>query len=299
MTDMNAAINQFVMYLATERGLSANYQILVRRNLENFSQWAKERLSCENSSDIKTEHLSAYLTKRKKDGIASSSIRQIIVCLKIFFRYLCSKELINEDVAEGLLSPKPQRLLPKTLNEKEITDLLESISTNDPLGMRDRAILELLYSSGLRLGEIISTVLENLHPEEGYIRVTGKGNKTRIVPIGTKATEEILKYLEHGRPKMVKPQTSNHIFISVRGTKLSPSRVWQIVRERSKKANLKEPIHPHQLRHSFATHLLSGGADLRIIQEMLGHSDISTTQVYTHVDEKRLKNIHKEFHPRG
>ena len=196
MTDMNAAINQFVIYLATERGLSANYQILVRRNLENFSQWAKERLSCETSSDIKTEHLSAYLTKRKKDGIASSSIRQIIVCLKIFFRYLCSKELINEDVAEGLLSPKPQRLLPKTLNEKEITDLLESISTNDPLGMRDRAILELLYSSGLRLGEIISTVLENLHPEEGYIRVTGKGNKTRIVPIGTKATEEISKYLE-------------------------------------------------------------------------------------------------------
>ena len=156
--------------------------------------------------------------------------------------------------------------------------------------MRDRAILELLYASGLRLGEIISTVLENLHLEEGYIRVTGKGNKTRIVPVGTKASEEISKYLEHSRPKMVKPKTSNHIFISIRGTKLSPSRVWQIVRERSKKANLKEPIHPHQLRHSFATHLLSGGADLRIIQEMLGHSDISTTQIYTHVDEKRLKN---------
>jgi len=287
------------MYLATERGLSANYQILVRRNLENFAQWAKDHIPFKTTSNITTEDLSAYLTKRKKDGIASSSIRQTIVCLKIFFRYLCSKELIAEDIAEGLLSPKPQRLLPKTLNEKDVNNLLESISTNDPLGMRDRSILELLYASGLRLGEIISTVLENLHLDEGYIRVTGKGNKTRIVPVGAKASEEISKYLKHGRPKMVKPKTSNHIFISVRGTKLSPSRVWQIVRERSKKANLKEPIHPHQLRHSFATHLLSGGADLRIIQEMLGHSDISTTQVYTHVDEKRLKNIHKKFHPRG
>jgi len=299
LTDINAAINQFVMYLATERGLSANYQILVRRNLENFAQWAKDHISFKTTSNITTEDLSAYLKKRKKDGIASSSIRQTIVCLKIFFRYLCSKELIAEDIAEGLLSPKPQRLLPKTLNEKDVNNLLESISTNDPLGMRDRSILELLYASGLRLGEIISTVLENLHLDEGYIRVTGKGNKTRIVPVGAKASDEISKYLKHGRPKMVKPKTSNHIFISVRGTKLSPSRVWQIVRERSKKANLKEPIHPHQLRHSFATHLLSGGADLRIIQEMLGHSDISTTQVYTHVDEKRLKNIHKEFHPRG
>ena len=163
LTDINAAINQFVMYLATERGLSVNYQILVRRNLENFSKWAKERYSCETSSDITTEHLSAYLVKRKKDGIASSSIRQIIVCLKIFFRYLCSKKLIPKDIAEGLLSPRPQRLLPKTLNEKDITELLESISTSDPLGMRDRAILELLYASGLRLGEIISTAVSYTH----------------------------------------------------------------------------------------------------------------------------------------
>ena len=150
-------------------------------------------------------------------------------------------------------------------------------------------MIELLYSSGLRLGEILEAVLENLYIEEGHIRVTGKGNKTRIVPIGKKAMEEISRYLEHGRKKLVNTKSTSHIFLSIRGKKLSPSRIWQIVRERSKRADLKTPIHPHQLRHSFATHLLSGGADLRIIQEMLGHADISTTQTYTHVDEKGLK----------
>ena len=165
--------------------------------------------------------------------------------------------------------------------------------------MRDRAMIELLYSSGLRLGEIIEALLENLYLDEGHIRVTGKGNKTRIIPIGKKAIEEISYYLDKGRKKLVNSKSSSHIFLSIRGTKLSPSRIWQIVRDRSKRANLKQPIHPHQLRHSFATHLLSGGADLRMIQEMLGHADISTTQAYTHVDEKGLRKIHKKYHPRG
>ena len=165
--------------------------------------------------------------------------------------------------------------------------------------MRDRALIELLYSSGLRLGEIMEALLENLYLEEGHIRVTGKGNKTRIVPIGKKALEEINNYLDKGRKKLVNSKSTSHIFLSIRGKKLSPSRIWQIVKERSKRADIKSPIHPHQLRHSFATHLLSGGADLRIIQELLGHADISTTQTYTHVDEKGLKKVHKKFHPRG
>jgi len=284
------------MFLATERGLSNNYQLLVRRNLEKFSNWLN---NIKQLDSITTDDLSEYLSKRKKEGLAASSIRQNVVSLKIFFRFLCNNKILSEDIAEGLFSPKPEQLLPKTINQKDVKQLLESIETSDPLGMRDRALIELLYSSGLRLGEIMEALLENLYLEEGHIRVTGKGNKTRIVPIGKKALEEINNYLDKGRKKLVNSKSTSHIFLSIRGKKLSPSRIWQIVKERSKRADIKSPIHPHQLRHSFATHLLSGGADLRIIQELLGHADISTTQIYTHVDEKGLKKVHKKFHPRG
>ena len=284
------------MFLATERGLSNNYQLLVRRNLEKFSNWLND---IKQLDSITTDDLSEYLSKRKKEGLAASSIRQNVVSLKIFFRFLCNNKILSEDIAEGLFSPKPEQLLPKTINQKDVKQLLESIETSDPLGMRDRALIELLYSSGLRLGEIMEALLENLYLEEGHIRVTGKGNKTRIVPIGKKALEEINNYLDKGRKKLVNSKSTSHIFLSIRGKKLSPSRIWQIVKERSKRADIKSPINPHQLRHSFATHLLSGGADLRIIQELLGHADISTTQTYTHVDEKGLKKVHKKFHPRG
>ena len=284
------------MFLATERGLSKNYQLLVRRNLEKFSNWLT---NVKQLDSITTDDLSEYLSKRKKEGLAASSIRQNVVSLKIFFRFLCNHKILSEDIAEELFSPKPEHLLPKTINQKDVIRLLESIETSDPLGMRDRALIELLYSSGLRLGEIMEALLENLYVEEGHIRVTGKGNKTRIVPIGKKALEAINNYLEKGRKKLVNSKSTSHIFLSIRGKKLSPSRIWQIVKERSKRANINSPIHPHQLRHSFATHLLSGGADLRIIQELLGHADISTTQAYTHVDEKGLKKVHKKFHPRG
>ena len=287
------------MFLATERGLSINYQLLVRRNLEKFANWTIKQKNILKLNDITTDKISKYLQMRKKDGLAPSSIRQHIVSIKIFFRFLSKKKIISEDVAEGLFAPRPEALLPKTINEKEVEKLLESITRNEPLDMRDRAMIELLYSSGLRLGEIIDALLENLYLDEGHIRVTGKGNKTRIIPIGKKAIEEISYYLDKGRKKLVNSKSSSHIFLSIRGTKLSPSRIWQIVRDRSKRANLKQPIHPHQLRHSFATHLLSGGADLRMIQEMLGHADISTTQAYTHVDEKGLRKIHKKYHPRG
>ena len=284
------------MFLATERGLSNNYQLLVRRNLEKFSNWLND---IKQLDSITTDDLSEYLSKRKKEGLAASSIRQNVVSLKIFFRFLCNNKILSEDIAEGLFSPKPEQLLPKTINQKDVKQLLESIETSDPLGMRDRALIELLYSSGLRLGEIMEALLENLYLEEGHIRVTGKGNKTRIVPIGKKALVEINNYLDKGRKKLVNSKSTSHIFLSIRGKKLSPSRIWQIVKERSKRADIKSPINPHQLRHSFATHLLSGGADLRIIQELLGHADISTTQTYTHVDEKGLKKVHKKFHPRG
>ena len=200
--DIKKYIEQFIMFLATERGLSTNYQLLVRRNLEKLSDWLIKQKQFIDLKDITTDELSRYLQTRKKDGLASSSIRQHIVSIKIFFRFLCKKKIISEDVAEGLFAPQPEALLPKTINQEEVGNLLESIATNDPLGMRDRAMIELLYSSGLRLGEIIEALLENLYLDEGHIRVTGKGNKTRIIPIGNKAIEEINYYLEKGRKRV-------------------------------------------------------------------------------------------------
>jgi integrase/recombinase XerD len=195
--------------------------------------------------------------------------------------------------------PRIERYLPETLNELQVQQLLESIDTTQPRGLRDRAIIELLYASGLRISELANARLENFNTDERILRVTGKGNKTRLVPVGRKACEALAAYVSAERPKLVKARTGSEIFLSTRGTKLTTVRLWQIVKERAKISGLEANIYPHLLRHSFATHLLGNGADLRIIQEMLGHSDISTTQVYTHVDQQGLKAVHRKFHPRA
>jgi len=285
------------MYLATERGLSAAYQLSVRQTLDALAAHLdRKRLPL---TDVGTDVLSAFLAERKSSGLAASSLRIATVHLKVFFRWIASRGKLPMDPAEPLLSPRPDQVLPETLHGSEVARLLESIDPAKPLGRRDRAMLELFYSSGLRLGELCSVKLENLDMDDNFIRVTGKGNKTRIVPIGGRAHEALRDYLQNERKELVTRRTSSEIFISVRGTKLSPDRVRQVVKERAALAGIDQNVYPHLLRHSFATHLLEGGADLRVIQELLGHADISTTQIYTHVDGARLKSIHKKFHPRG
>jgi integrase/recombinase XerD len=237
--------------------------------------------------------------ERKKSGLAASSLRITTVHLKVFFRWLASRGKLPMDPAEPLLSPRPDQTLPETLHGSAVKKLLDSIDPAQLLGRRDLAMLELFYASGLRLSELCSVRLEGLDLDEGFIRVTGKGNKTRIVPVGGRAREAVTDYLRNERPELVTKRTSSEIFISIRGTKLSPDRVRQIVKERAALAGIEQNVYPHLLRHSFATHLLEGGADLRVIQELLGHADIATTQIYTHVDGARLKAIHKKFHPRG
>ncbi|MCB1230574.1 MAG: site-specific tyrosine recombinase XerD [Verrucomicrobiae bacterium] len=296
---MTSAIDQFLLYLATERGLSDNYQLSTRRSLESFAEWAKAEYRVTEPGGISIEHLTEYLADRKKTGLAASSLRLEVIALKIFYRFLAGRGVVGKDVAEQLDSPRLERYLPETLNEPAIQQLLESIDTVQPLGRRDRAILELLYASGLRVSELTNARLEALHLEEGVIRVTGKGNKTRLVPVGGAARDAIRDYLDNERPKLVGKKTGSHLFLSKRGGKLTTQRIWQIVKERARMAGLDENVYPHLLRHSFATHLLSNGADLRVIQELLGHADIATTQIYTHVDQKRLKQVHRQFHPRG
>lgn len=297
---MQELIDGFILHLATERGLSVNYQLLVRRFLEAFASWFQMRHQSEQAVDVTTDHIAGFLAQRKKDGIAASSARIELIALKIFFRWLVARKHIATDPADAILPPRQEKRLPDSLNEDEVRRLIESVNGSAPLDRRDRAILELFYASGVRLSELADAKLENLSLEEGWIRVTGKGSKTRLSPVGTAARESLAAWLEFGRPALVKPKTQSHIFISKLGTRLTTVRIHQIIKERAAMCGLDPTrIHAHLLRHSFATHLLNNGADLRVIQEMLGHADISTTQIYTHVDQARLKEVHRRFHPRA
>lgn len=296
---MEQAIDSFIRFLAVERGLSDNYQLSTARSLSEFARWAKTKHQVDDPRQVTLAMLSDYLAERKRGGLAASSIKLIVVALTIFFRHLASKGEITRDPSEALSLPRIERYLPETLNELQVEQLIESIDTKAPFGLRDRAMVELLYASGLRISELAAARLENIDLDEGVIRVTGKGNKTRLVPVGRKAREALQSYLSNERPGLVKRRSGSEIFISARGTRLTSVRIWQIVKAHAKRSGLEKNVYPHLLRHSFATHLLGNGADLRIIQEMLGHADISTTQIYTHVDQQRLKAVHRQFHPRA
>lgn len=296
---MEQEIDLFIRFLATERGLSENYQLSTRRSLSEFGTWCAGAREVTTAEKVTRPMISDYLALQKKRGLAAASIKLVVVALKIFFRFLLGKGRINRDPTETLTLPRIERYLPETLNELQVQQLIESINTTQPRGLRDRAIIELLYASGLRISELANARLENFSAEQRILRVTGKGNKTRLVPVGRKACEALAAYVSAERPKLVKARSGSEIFLSARGTKLTTVRLWQIVKERARLSGLKVNIYPHLLRHSFATHLLGNGADLRIIQEMLGHADISTTQVYTHVDQQRLKAVHRKFHPRA
>ena len=318
---VRTAIEDFILHLATERGLSVNYQLSTRLSLEGFALWLERRKLVADMGQAALDELlqsggepppvetdpraltlddiGAYLAHKKRLGLSAASIKLVVVAIKIFFRWLHARKRIAHDVAENLPLPRTERYLPETMNELQTEQLLEGVPVNVPRGLRDRAMIELLYASGLRVSELVNARLEFFDMENRIIRVVGKGSKTRLVPVGQKACDAIRAYLEKERPGMVKKRTGNEIFLSARGTKLTTVRIWQIVKTAARLAGLDLNVYPHLLRHSFATHLLSNGADLRIIQELLGHADISTTQVYTHVDQQRLKAIHHRFHPRA
>ena len=295
---MESQIDSFLLYLATERGLSSAYQLSVRQTLDKLPSWSQKN-GYSQWRDLATDELSAFLSHLRNSGLEASSLRIAQVHLKVFFRFLVKRNHLEIDPAEPLSAPKTASRLPETLGAQAVEKLLNSINPDKRLGRRDLAIMELFYASGLRLSEICNARLETLDLDDHFLRVTGKGNKTRLVPVGGRALDALSKYLTNERPTLVSKKTSSHIFLSVRGGPLSTVRVRQIVKERAKAAGIDQNIYPHLLRHSFATHLLENGADLRVIQELLGHADISTTQIYTHVDQKRLKTVHKNFHPRG
>jgi len=314
---MRSEIDSFILYLATERGLSDSYQLSTRMSLEAFATWLERRKIGEaevarllaageplprvevSVGEVTIDHISDYLAHKKRLGLAAPTIKLVVVAIKIFCRWMAQRGRLAKDPAEVLTLPRLSRYLPETMNELQVDRLLDGVPTNVPRGLRDRAILELLYASGLRVSELVNAKLEFLDLDTRVIRVTGKGSKTRLVPVGTRACEAIKTYLDRERPELVKKKTGSEIFLSSRGTKLTTVRVWQIVKQCAKNAGLDLNVYPHLLRHSFATHLLSNGADLRIIQEILCHKDTATTQIYTHVDQGRLKAVHLKFHPRA
>lgn len=295
---MQESIESFLLYLATERGLSDNYQISTRASLERFTAWASKR-DISRVQEVTPPLLSDFLISEKARGLSATSIKLEAVALRIFFRFLTSRGRIPSDPAEKLPLPRLPQTLPQPLSQPDMAKLVAAPAGETPLEIRDRALLELLYACGLRIAEACTVRLENLDEEGGVIRVTGKGNKTRLIPVGRAALDALKTYLAVARPKLLSAKSGAAIFLSIRGHALTPARIWQLVRYYAKRAGIEEAIHPHQLRHSFATHLLAGGADLRIIQEMLGHASIATTQVYTQVDRSQLKSVHRKFHPRG
>ncbi len=299
--DFAVLLKQFSNYILIEKGLSKNTASAYVSDIQSFENYLKEN-EIDSYSNVCRDDILFFLEDCSDSGMESSSIARRLASIKIFFKYLLLEKVVKNDVTDVMNSPKLWRILPDFLSFDEIKDLLDvfSIRARDPLTIRNRAIIEVLYSCGLRVSETVTLSLNDIKFDEGVIRVIGKGSKERIVPLGQHAEKIIYKYIDRARPELLKDkENESTVFLSNHGKPLDRERIWGIVKDAAKLAGIKKNIHPHTLRHSFASHLLENGADLRVIQEMLGHADISTTQIYTHVDKNRLKSVLNNFHPRS
>ncbi len=295
---MKDLINQFLDYLTIERGLSSNTIASYRRDLAKFSEYAASR-KINDAAGITKHDVSKYLYFLKDKSLAPGTISRNLVAIKMFYKFLVTERMVKQNPAGLLESPKLSKNLPDVLDMSEVDTMLKGPNLRSPSGMRDKAALELMYATGMRVSELSELEQEGLNMEVGFVRCTGKGGKERIIPVGREAKDALIRYIEKARPKFTKQKGDNHLFLSKLGRKISRQSFWKMLKKYALKAGINKNITPHTLRHSFATHLLEKGADLRSVQEMLGHADISTTQVYTHINKSRLKGIHHKYHPRG
>lgn len=287
---------EFLNYLSVERGLSQNTLLAYGRDLERYLGFMTGR-KIQDLAKVQRKHILEYLAEERKGGLDTASLARRLVSIKVLHRFLLRERVLKEDVTSVLESPKLWKKLPHFLTREEIERVLKTVTGTKSAALRDRALLELLYAAGMRVSELVTLRTEDLHLDEGFIKCRGKGSKERIVPVGRKAAEACREYLKAARPKM--KAVTDHAFIGRKGKGLTRQFVWQMLRRYVKRAGIQKNVTPHTIRHSFATHLLEGGADLRIVQELLGHADIATTQIYTHVSRDRLKGVHAQFHPRG
>lgn len=295
---MTKLIDQFLDYLSIEKGLSKNTIVSYKQDLTKFAEYLKSR-SITKIQSVTKHNVSRYIYFLKDKGLSSSSISRNLVTIKVFFKFLITERIVTENAAGVLESPRLTQHLPEVLGMQEVAKMLDTPDKRDLLGQRDKAALELMYATGMRVSEMVELMHENLNMDVGFIKCTGKGGKERIIPVGRVARVALSRYMEKSRLKLLGKNQDRHLFISRLGKKISRQSFWKMVRKYAHAAGIKRKITPHTLRHSFATHLLEKGADLRSVQEMLGHADISTTQLYTHINKSRLKGIHKKYHPRG
>jgi integrase/recombinase XerD len=288
-------IDQFIDYYWLSTGASKNTLAAYRSDLKIFNKW----LAGKSFISVNSKHIQDYFSDRQKNNIGSSTQARILTSLHSFYQYLLANQLIKKDPTEQLSHPKLEKKLPVFLNIKEVEKLLEAPSGSSLIGQRDRAMLELSYSCGLRVSELINLSYHNINLKEEFIRIHGKGNKERVLPMGEIAIDYLMKYETNARPVLLKNGQSDSYFLSNRGSAMSRQNFFYIIKAYANQAGIDKPLSPHSLRHAFATHLVQKGADLRSVQLMLGHSDISSTQLYTHIQNAQLKAQHAKHHPRG
>ena len=295
---MTALIEMFLDFIILERGLSDRTREAYAADLAGFSAYLAARgLTSPNA--VGRDHIVDYLMAERDRGLSVNSISRRLVAIKVFFAFLQREGLLARNLAEVMESPRLWKVLPGLLTPREVERLMVSPEGDSILAVRDRAVLELLYATGMRVSELCDLKLDDVHFEEGYVRCFGKGGKMRVVPFGEASRRRLETYLGTVRPRLEKRGRSRYLFLTIRGGAFSRKRLWQMIKDYARRACIDKEVSPHTLRHSFASHLLANGAPLRVIQEMLGHADIATTQIYTHVDPQRLKSVHQRFHPRA
>jgi integrase/recombinase XerD len=306
---MQALVEDFLQFLRHERGQADNTARTYAALLAKFVAWA-ETQQLADWTEVELKHLMGFLQHERARPLAdapvasprrlsSESLYLEIAALRAFYKFAENEKLLPLNIAENLSLPRRWKRLPKALSDAEIDTLLQPETPPTPRRLCDHAILELAYASGLRLSELKNLRLEQLHLEAGFINVIGKGNKERIVPVGRTAVEALNRYLDEGRPRLVTPKSPGNVFLSQRGTPFASVTLWLRIKQRVRRSGIERNVTPHMLRHSFATHLLEHGADLRVIQELLGHATIATTEIYTHLAGSRLREVHRKFHPRA
>jgi integrase/recombinase XerD len=296
---MEDELKDFMHFLIVEKALAKNTIVSYERDLKAYVKYIKTVENVQSINGIGRIQIVHFLGHLKEQGKSSRTIARNIASIRAFHQFLLREKVAEQDPSVHIETPQLERTLPKVLNLQEVERLLETPKLHTHYGLRDKAMLELLYATGIRVSELIGLNLDDAHLTMGFVRCIGKGNKERIIPLGRTAATAIQEYLDKGRPQFIKNQREESLFVNHHGRRLTRQGFWKILKGLSKEAGIEKELTPHTLRHSFATHLLENGADLRAVQEMLGHSDISTTQIYTHVTKTRLKDVYSQFHPRA
>ncbi|MGD7051461.1 site-specific tyrosine recombinase XerD [Sutcliffiella horikoshii] len=296
---MQDQLKDFIHFLVVEKGLASNTVVSYERDLKSYLLYLSKVEEITSLDAVSRSTIIQFLKFLTENGKSSKTIARHIASIRSFHQFLLREKVTTQDPTVHIDRPKQEQKLPQVMSVEEVQALLDSPDTSKVFGMRDKAMLELLYATGMRVSELISLNLSDVHLTMGFVRCIGKGNKERIIPLGTMAQNAITNYIEESRSQLLKKKTTDALFVNLYGNRLTRQGFWKILKKLTKEAGIEKELTPHTLRHSFATHLLENGADLRAVQEMLGHADISTTQIYTHVTKTRMKDVYSMFHPRA